>query len=118
MTINNKFREKNTTYKIVSSSTLSRYRIHRGSKLSEMSSPFEINFSRISLFFFPSCQNRRGVRAFFFSFIFFFIFLFAAAKRTNDFRESGRLEAAYPTVLLVSSMCAHKSDKSFPLTVT
>lgn len=115
MTINNKFREKNTTYKIVSSSTLSRYRIHRGSKLSEMSSPFEINFSRIFLFFFPSRQNRRGVRAFFFH---SFFFLFAAAKRTNDFRESGRLEAAYPTVLLVSSMCAHKSDKSFPLTVT
>lgn len=71
MTINNKFREKNTAHKIVSSSTLSRYRIHRGSKLFEMSSPFEINFSRISLFFSPlfSCQNRRGVCAFF---LFFF----------------------------------------------
>lgn len=99
MTINNKFREKNTTHKIVSSSTLSRYRIHRGSKLSEISSPFEINFSTISLFFFSplsSRQNRRDVRAFFF--ISFFFFLFAEPDKRFPQKWSSWSRASYGIV--------------------
>lgn len=99
MTINNKFREKNTTHKIVSSSTLSRYRIHRGSKLSEISSPFEINFSTISLFFFSplsSRQNRRDVRAFF---LFpFFFFLFAEPDKRFPQKWSSWSRASYGIV--------------------
>lgn len=99
MTINNKFREKNTAHKIVSSSTLSRYRIHRGSKLSEISSPFEINFSTISLFFFSplsSRQNRRDVRAFFF--ISFFFFLFAEPDKRFPQKWSSWSRASYGIV--------------------
>lgn len=111
-TINNKFRGKYTAHKTVSSSTLFRYHIHRGSKLSKMSSSFEINFSRAPCFF-PRIETPRHT--------YFFYLWCPAAEQTNDFHESGscfgRLEAIYPIVLLVTSM-AHKLDKSFPLTVT